>query len=805
MFTVDVFNEDGSYLGARLDIPDHWCDFYEKTPSYEIVRAHLKIANRGLDIIDAVPIPLCAAMGKTPDEDQAVGVVNYDFTKQDEWVDTMEYTQEEKDFFADFDISIKPRVENPITPIGSLQHGTKTSFADISPEVEMFDNTPLAVPIKSAIKYATICKSNNEDPSDFLRQVERWWNMEDGTLDMINVPEIADISYPRVAGSSSKNSSPIYGMDNFAGRVSIEHTGLTRESFLTEKESDDGYFAVSDFGRFNAFMRYVMGLSVALPGRSRNALLNKKGRIGFAVSPNYAFKYKKEDFIVKIPKGNLPIINVGKAAKPIVEYLGSDEYLRHLISIYAKIDVDEDYTFSGVDVKKQLYDLKKRIFSTDPKPMIMAFDDLLPEISIQPKFIPNIPVKKEFSSIVISQIGTVPISDPIVSGAVGSFINLISDSKHEYSEKIDIQIKVCNALSIMFSEGAKLAIRKHVSTNYHDSKGLCSVIGASPIYTRDSFENIVHSTLVVNYKGVIVKVYEFQSTMSLIYVKEMEMGKVNPDVLEVKGIADALKSWSAYYASKSWKLTDNDTDESCKKVVMYSALSRIFSKATFESKKRKLTWPNITDELVRKASNYAHKTRKKFVIDCDPNSVKDVGKTLDKQLEPRVSFEDLGLCIEAALDQFEYDLLSRKMNFDPAEPDIMPKIWKPKAAVVESESVKLVLTEEMLELINYTDKKVLEIKTAMANRDIYDMFLERANTLSISKDTALNWLAEKHDTDLYTIDDARKANIPINLDDLAKAAEEGEIELDLFESNDNFETGTFDDDDDPLINDDDVI
>jgi hypothetical protein len=131
-----------------------------------------------------------------------------------------------------------------------------------------------------------------------------------------------------------------------------------------------------------------------------------------------------------------------------------------------------------------------------------------------------------------------------------------------------------------------------------------------------------------------------------------------------------------------------------------------------------------------------------------------------------------------------------------AEPAIFPKPWvkltnKPE---VQSSTAVFKMTDDLKDLIAYQTKKAQEVQMAIDSRDIYDVFLERASSNYVTKSSAINWLSEVHDVDLYSIEDARKINLKIDLDAFDNAVRTGAIEADMFEAEEGIENVTIDED-----------
>jgi len=798
MFLVDDFNEDGSYKGGRIDCPRTWSDFHEKTPSYEIVRAHLKISNRGLDVIDAVPLPLCCAMGKTDDDSKAVGIADFDFTEKYTYVDTYDYSDEEREWMDSFGVTNEPLKSNPIFPIDTLRHGEKTAFGDITPETSLFDNTPLAKPIKNAVKYATICKSEGEDPSSFLREFEKWWNLEEGIMDSVDIPQITELSYPRVAGSSSKNSSPIYGFDNYAGHVEIKHTGLTRSSFLTDMEESKGVIAVADFGRFNAFMRYVIPLSDCLPGRSRDVVRSGKIHSKWAISPEYAFKYRKGDFVLKLPKSSLPIVDTGPAAKPIIEFLMSEEYCKMLIKSYAKVDMDDDYTVASIDIKKQLYALRRRIKVDDSKPYVFKINDVEPVFEIQGKYIPNLRIKGDISSSIIDTIGSKSGATEVIGAAIGAAINIISNSPKEYTEIEEDEIMLCNCIAETVSEGSKIALNVKIKEDEESLTRLLHTRGVNELFKRNTFCNIIHYACSVNYIGVVKKVFTIRDQMSNIAAKAIVTSPVKIEVAEVKGVDQALKAWGGYYLGKCWKLTDRDKDMDKRRIVLYSSLARILTNAKYNAKTKVITWPDISVELIRKGTNLAKKNRLKFSAPDPTKEPAVVGELLDQMLTPDVSFKDLALNLLANLEEFEYDIKSRKNDYTPVDLDLLPKLYKPIKQATPGNIITPVLTKEIYDLIEEQREKTIKYETIIENRDVYDIINERIHSLFLDVASAYEYLSSLVKVTVVDVKTLRATKFNVTPDDISNAAAKGLIKS----QEPDFSNLQFDDDEEEEIDDD---
>lgn len=296
---------------------------------------------------------------------------------------------------------------------------------------------------------------------------------------------------------------------------------------------------------------------------------------------------------------------------------------------------------------------------------------------------------------------------------------------------------------------------------------------------------------------MIKQVYKVRDKFSTITIAEIVTSNKPEVVATITGVSDALKSWAAYYLGKSWKLTERDTTVDMRKVVLYSSLARLLQAANYEIKTKTIKWPDLSVEIIRKATNYAKKNKRIFSPPDPTKSAKIVGAEIDAQLDPTVSFADLAVCIEANLDEFEYDLKKRKDDYSPKDVEFFPKIFKPPNKKSESLHTKGTDINTLIAFV--AEQQILQDKYTkeVMSRDVYDLVFERISTLDAVYESAINWLSDVAGFHVKNASDLRNANVKVTPDDLSLAVKNCEIRLNDID----LSSVTFDDEEEEDVSD----
>jgi hypothetical protein len=666
-------------LFSELILPDKWCDFYRDTKPYIIERKHLQCANRGVNVVDAIPLPFIESMGKTEDPFTSVGITNVDFEETDPWEDEVEWSKDTKEAWDSWDFHQRDTHSNDIdrfddlAPVGTLAVSGRVKADAIFQEMNILEKSPLATAVKSANKYAMLVKADNKDPSMFLRTVETWWNLEENELDKCITNQLVDISYPRVSASMNTSSNQIYGSDNITSRITTVNTGLNRESFLTEEEIEEDMISVADFGRFNTGMKYILAIAYEFPGVSRNAMVNKKFKMNWAVSPYFAFKYKKSDFYLvdNCTSDIRPVADMGPEFKAVVKAFSSDLYKDKLIRMHGKLDMIDEITIMPSHVQLVQRKLKTEIAKKENRAYRLTLPDIEP-LSLEHK-IPQINIRASPAKLIIESIGTNDLSDPVVSASVGYCIEKVKRDIDDRTKRLKFSV----ALEKTVHVSHKRAVIKEVNRKYNGVTGLYKNNAHKPLSPTNDYLNLLDFALVFNKNALKAKLFTFRDALKGINTND-KMSTFAP--YEVK-VASRLANWVAYYEGKVIALSDDMSDEDLEKSVMYSALARIFrnTKVIGLGESLKVEWPDIRDEIIYKAKRYCKRNKIRYDIQESSYDTRALAVEIDKIANARIRFVDLLDKLELNCAEFEYDM---KNNIDaPVEPKVMVRVYKPPVKV----------------------------------------------------------------------------------------------------------------------------
>jgi len=589
---------------------------YDGFDPVEYCKNNLLFCNQGLDIFDAIEPPLVEAYGKTSNPRDGVAETKYVPPKRTKWVSNIVWDEDDLAWEARNPFTDEVYYDEPYMPSEDVLQFGKTSTKIDFPELECFDDTPASRAIVAAAQYSTLLEAEGSDPTEILHRFEDMWSLPRDSALFLKNYRAHDISIPRMIASAGKVRNPIYGLDNYAGCVKILRSDITRSNFLTEKDVKEHAYSVVDFGRFHAFLRYVVAANLALPGISSDALKVPSATVGWTVSKHVATIYKPGDHYINLPKmaSKAAIVNVEMLES--MKRMTDPTYLAKLLGMYENLVVDDQNEITTRMVRKtltHLNNLAKRADEPIKKTKITIYDNILPEDDIfsfpTRNYKPFTYRKSDIDKIIESVFTRKDETGYYYTGILHNVFTDVRSSDIMFpNERNDVAVYANNTVSD--SERSRVLI--DFKENRIEPETLGNKFGITLSKKLDKYSNFIKVAIFADFECFRTRL---KRSYKLLYEAHVEKSRFNDEDIQL-GIAmlKACSRFAAYYKGKGEEkrafANEIYSEITHAKRVFYQLMSKFYIGIKMSELTHKLIFPNVSAFLIDVGLKYAKKKKK---------------------------------------------------------------------------------------------------------------------------------------------------------------------------------------------------